>query len=118
MAKWIIMREASDDMTDEFNTLMDAEIALGKYEEHDKREGLYKENFYRIVYSGVRYENLSTTAKINCMSEFLGKVMPYGWDEVNDGEIADLEDTILYTIGSQFWFDEDGNWYDESMGML
>lgn len=118
MAKWIIQDREAGNFIDDFSTLIDAEIAVGNYESADKREGIYKEDFYEIVYDGIKYTDLCTTAKITCMSEFLDKIVPYDWDDINEGDIADLEDNILYTIGSQFWFDEDGFWYDESIGRL
>lgn len=118
MARWIIQDREAGNFIDEFATLIDAEIALDKFEEDDKLEGIYEEDFYEIVYDGVKFSDLSTTAKIWCMSQFLNVVIPYGWDEVNEGDVADLEDTILYTIGKQFWFDENGDWYDESTGLL
>ena len=61
----------------------------------------------------VRHEDLSTTAKVNCMNEFIAKMIPYEWDEVNDGSVADLEATITYWIGEQYQIDEEGYWYDE-----
>lgn len=113
MNKWIIQDREAGNFIDEFNSLVDAEIALTQYEEDDKNEGIYKEDFYEIVYDGVRYDELSTTAKIHCMCNFLDKIVPYDWEDINEGNVADLEDTILYWIGSQYYIDEDGNWYDE-----
>ena len=118
MARWVMKKSGTDSVFEEFNTLIDAEIALGGYEARDKELGLYTPDFYRIEYDGVKYTDLSTTAKITCMSEFLDKIVPYDWDDINEGDIADLEDNILYTIGSQFWFDTDGFWYDKSIGKL
>lgn len=120
MAKWIIA-EAGTDCTRvvrNCNTLIEAEMVLTDIEAEDKQMGMYKDDFYEIVYDGVKYADLCTTAKITCMSEFLDKIVPYDWDDINEGDVADLEDNILYTIGSQFWFDEDGFWYDESIGRL
>ena len=111
MARWIIQDKEAGNFIDEFDSLVDAEIALTQYEEDDKRDGVFAEDFYEIVYDGVRYEDLSTTAKIMCMSNFLNRVIPYGWDDVNDGDIADLEDTIIYWLGGQFTIDEDGDWF-------
>lgn len=68
---------------------------------------------YDDFFNHVKYEDLSTTAKIHCMEEFLGKMIPYGWDDVNDGTVADLEYTITCWIGNQYWIDGEGNWYDE-----
>lgn len=68
---------------------------------------------YDDFFNHVKYEDLSTTAKIHCMEEFLGKMIPYGWDDVDDGSVADLEYTITCWIGNQYWIDGEGNWYDE-----
>ena len=68
------------------------------------------ERFWRKL---VFYDDLSTTAKITCMNEFIDKMIPYDWDDVNEGDVADLEATIREWISDQYYIDEDGYWYDE-----
>ena len=61
------------------------------------------------------FNGLSTTAKIHCMSEFLNKVIPYDAEDVNDGDIGDMEANIKEFLlnSNELTIDYEGNWYDE-----
>lgn len=39
----------SGNVIDKFNSLEEAQTELAKYEENDKQEGIYEEDFYEIV---------------------------------------------------------------------
>lgn len=101
----------TDGIIDVYDYRIDAELAVEAFERTDRSGGIYCE--YEIIFEGVDYADLSTMAKINCMSEFLNKVIPYDCEDVNNGDIEDLETTISYWIGEQYQIDRDGNWYDE-----
>ena len=59
------------------------------------------------------FNSLSTRAKINCMDQFVNIIVPYAdYDDCpNDIEcvVWDIEEWV----GDQYWFDENGDWYDE-----
>lgn len=61
------------------------------------------------------FNGLRTTAKIHCINEFLGKVIPYDFEDVNDGDMDDLEANISEFLlnSDELTIDYDGNWYDE-----
>ena len=61
------------------------------------------------------FNGLRTTAKIHCINEFLGKVIPYDFEDVNDGDMDDLEANINEFLlnSDELTIDYDGNWYDE-----
>lgn len=80
------------------------------FEVYDGYDFVYDDFFNHVL-----YEDLTTTAKVHCMEEFISKMIPYDWDDVNDGSVSDLEETIKCWIGDQFWIDGDGNWYDDGM---
>lgn len=47
--KYIIQDREAGNKIEEFNSLEEAEKALAEYEEQDKKDGTYEENFYEIV---------------------------------------------------------------------
>jgi hypothetical protein len=61
----------------------------------------------------LRLHNLDVRAKVNCMEQFLNIMIPYApeWDDETD--LDDLVATIDEWVGEQYYFDRDGNWYDE-----
>lgn len=65
----------------------------------------------------ITFNELSMRAKVECMDQFLNVVVPYadydGVDNNLDYLVVDIEETC----GEQFYFDEDGNWYDEGRPM-
>lgn len=67
----------------------------------------------------VKFEDLDIRAKLNCMEQFINIIVPYAdYDEgcLDDVGLSNLECVIIDIgewIGEQFWFDENGDWYDE-----
>ena len=49
MKKYIIQHREAGNYIAYFNTLQEAQSALQKYEENDKKEKIYTPNFYEIV---------------------------------------------------------------------
>ena len=49
MKKFIIRDREAGNILDWFYTSWDAERALYEYEESDKKEGIFVENFYEII---------------------------------------------------------------------
>ena len=61
----------------------------------------------------VKFEDLDIRAKLNCMEQFINIIVPYAdYDDCpNDMEYVIYD--IGEWIGEQFYFDENGDWYDE-----
>ena len=60
------------------------------------------------------YYELNTRAKINCIDQFVNVICPY--EEFDDFKIEVIPIWIqmfIDTAKGQFWFDENGDWYDE-----
>lgn len=66
----------------------------------------------------VKFQDLDIRAKLNCMEQFINVIVPYAdYDMVDDGfgctdmecVVADIEEWV----GEQFYFDKNGDWYDE-----
>lgn len=49
MKKLVIRDREDGNIIEEFNTMEEAENKLKEYEESDKKEGIYEEDFYEIV---------------------------------------------------------------------
>lgn len=49
MAKYVIQDREAGNFINEFNTLEEAQRELENYESQDKKDGIYKSNFYEIV---------------------------------------------------------------------
>lgn len=49
MTTYIIQDREAGNVIDSFNTIEEAEKALIEYEEQDKKDGIYEENFYEIT---------------------------------------------------------------------
>lgn len=49
MKKFIIQDREAGNVIEKFKTLQEAQNKLQEYEEQDKAEGIYEENFYEIV---------------------------------------------------------------------
>lgn len=47
--KYIIRDREAGNIIDRFNTLAEAEAELRAYEEADKKDGIFEEDFYEIV---------------------------------------------------------------------
>ena len=65
----------------------------------------------------ITFSELSMRAKIECMEQFLNVVVPYADYDGVDNDLEYLVVDIEEISGDQFWFDEDGNWYDEGVAM-
>lgn len=62
--------------------------------------------------TNVKFEDLDIRAKLNCMEQFINVIVPYAdYDCPNDMEYVICD--IGEWNGDQFWFDENGDWYDE-----
>ena len=67
----------------------------------------------------VKFNDLELRAKLNCMEQFVNIIVPYAdYDEgcLDDVGLTNLECVIMDIDewnGDQFWFDENGDWYDE-----
>lgn len=48
-AMYVIRDREAGNVIDSFNTLEEAQMELARYEESDKQDGIYEENFYEIV---------------------------------------------------------------------
>ena len=66
----------------------------------------------------VKFQDLDIRAKLNCMEQFVNIIVPYAdYDMVDDAfgctdmecVAADIEEWV----GEQFYFDTNGDWYDE-----
>ena len=49
MKKFVIRDSEAGNLIDTFNTLEEAKNELSDYEEQDKKDGTYEEDFYEIV---------------------------------------------------------------------
>ena len=61
----------------------------------------------------LEFNNLNVRAKVNCADQFINIMVAYSteWDEEYD--LDDLAVTIDEWVSDQFWFDKNGDWYDE-----
>ena len=61
----------------------------------------------------LKYDELTTEAKVRCMSEYIFGVCPY--ESCNEMTIADLEDSIRIALelseSNGMTIDNDGMWY-------
>lgn len=61
------------------------------------------------------FSGLTTTAKVHCMNEYLNKVVPFDWQDINNGDMDELMFAVNeFLINSdEMTIDYMGNWYDE-----
>lgn len=57
MKKFIIQDREAGNVIEKFKTLQEAKNKLQEYEEQDKAEGIFEENFYEIVKEIEELEN-------------------------------------------------------------
>lgn len=61
----------------------------------------------------LRYDDLTTEAKVRCISEYIFSVCPY--DSPNESSIADIEDSIRIALelseSNGMTIDDNGMWY-------
>lgn len=67
--KYIIRDREAGNKIAEFNTLEEAQSELKKFEESDKKEGTYTEDFYEII--GVKYEVSVRTTEISHVKYYM-----------------------------------------------
>ena len=67
----------------------------------------------------VKFNDLGLRAKMNCVLQFVYIMCPYdefsateSWRKHFD-DIRDDIDLFVEATPDQFWFDENGDWYDE-----
>lgn len=83
--KYIIRDREAGNKIAEFNTLEEAQSELKKFEESDKKEGTYTEDFYEII--GIEYSVSVRTTEI--------RVKPYELNKLNKAQIIKMVDADL-----------------------
>ena len=62
----------------------------------------------------VKFNELDIRAKLNCMEQFIDIIVPYAdYDDFPEEDLEYVISDIGEWVGEQFYFDTDGNWYDE-----
>lgn len=61
----------------------------------------------------VKYEELGTKAKMNCVLQFINIICPYDYVGATASEIGENADLFVEATPDQYWFDQNGDWYDE-----
>lgn len=65
-----------------------------------------------------RFKDLDPDAQKVCVDEYLSVVCPYDpTGDLDGATFEEIGETIDYTIGSQFWVDKSGHWWDEGRMM-
>ena len=60
------------------------------------------------------FRELSEEAQKNCLDQYINIMCPYDTAGDLDGaSFEEIAESINYWTGDQFWFDKNGNWYDE-----
>ena len=62
----------------------------------------------------VKFNELDIYGKVNCMDQFMNILCPY--EDFRGMTIEEMGANVDYWVEEcpeQFWFDTDGNWYDE-----
>ena len=62
----------------------------------------------------VKFWDLGTREKINCMEQYVNIICPYEW--FDDEPLEYLGEDIEWFVSAdpnQFYFDKNGDWYDE-----
>ena len=62
----------------------------------------------------VKFNDLNIRAKLNCMEQFVNIIVPYAdYDDCPNNDLEYVVCDIEEWVGDQFYFDENGDWYDE-----
>lgn len=61
----------------------------------------------------VKFDDLGGKAKMNCVLQYKYIVCPYDDVGKTATEIGRNADYFVEATPEQFWFDENGDWYDE-----
>ena len=70
-----------------------------------------------ILYNVVDFDDLNGEAKVNCMSDYIYKLCPYG--DFKDLNLTELEDCVReFWKESEYTLDNKGNWYDEDFNRI
>ena len=66
----------------------------------------------------VKYNDLGIRAKMNCVLQFINIICPYDYVGEKASEIGENIDLFVEATPDQYWFDENGDWYDEGRKVL
>ena len=62
----------------------------------------------------VKFNELGKNEQKNCIDQFVYVVCAYEWNDIDPFEdIGVAIDLFVDATPEQFWFDENGDWYDE-----
>lgn len=61
--RYIVRDREAGNVIDEFETKEAAEMALAKYEEEDKSNGIYEEGFYEVAEGGMAMDEILSLVK-------------------------------------------------------
>ena len=61
----------------------------------------------------VKFNDLGLRAKMNCVLQFDYIICPYDFVGSTASEIGENADLFVEATPDQYWFDENGDWYDE-----